>query len=53
MIGSLRDLIADEQGATLVEYGLLLLLIALAALVALGTFGGAINNMYTNEANDL
>ena len=53
MITRMRNLMRDEHGATLVEYGLLLLLVALAALVALGTFGGAISNMYTNEANDL
>ena len=53
MITRMRNLMRDEHGATLVEYGLLLLLVALAALVALGTFGGAISKMYTNEANDL
>jgi pilus assembly protein Flp/PilA len=53
MISAIRKLVTDEQGATLVEYGLLLLLVALAAIASLGLFGGAINNLYTNEANDL
>jgi pilus assembly protein Flp/PilA len=50
---SMKNLLRDDRGATLVEYGLLLLLIAVAAIASLTLFGGAINNMYTNEANDL
>ena len=42
----------DQFGASLVEYALLLALIAVVALVALHFLGGAVNNTLNNVAND-
>ena len=40
MINAIKTLVKDDSGATLVEYGLLLALIALAAITAMSTLGG-------------
>jgi pilus assembly protein Flp/PilA len=53
MIHAIERFALDESGATLVEYGLLLALVALAAVVAMGTLGGQVSNLFTNTANDL
>ncbi|HEY9085975.1 MAG TPA: Flp family type IVb pilin [Candidatus Tyrphobacter sp.] len=52
MTHAIANLLRDERGATLVEYGLLLLLIAMAAVAVLGTIGGQVSAMYTNMGND-
>lgn len=49
----LQRLVCDEQGATLVEYGLLLMLIALVCIGVLTTFGQTISSMYSNEASEI
>ena len=43
----------DQFGASLVEYALLLALIAVVALVALHFLGGAVNNTLNNVANSV
>lgn len=53
MIHPIKRLASDESGATLVEYGLLLALVALAAVVAMGTLGGQVSNLFTSASNDL
>ena len=40
-----------ETGASLVEYGLLLALIAVVAIVAMRFFGGRLSSSYSNSAN--
>lgn len=40
----------DEEGQTLVEYGLLISLIALTVLAAVGVFGRRIVDMWGNNA---
>jgi pilus assembly protein Flp/PilA len=40
-------LIRREEGATLVEYGLLIALIALACLTGIGALAGGIDAMFT------
>ena len=42
---------ADEDGASLVEYALLLALIALVAVVAVRFFGQELSTSYTDIAN--
>jgi pilus assembly protein Flp/PilA len=43
----------DQFGASLVEYALLLALIAVVALVALHFLGGAVNNTLNNVGNSI
>jgi pilus assembly protein Flp/PilA len=50
---SVTNLIKDAGGATLVEYGLLLALVAIAAVAAMSTLGGTISSLFTNASNDL
>jgi len=45
--------INDEEGASAIEYALLVALIALAITVGATTLGGKINNMFTNAAGKL
>ena len=42
-----------EEGATLVEYGLLVALIAIAALTAITTVGSSITSLFTTVSNNL
>ena len=44
----LKRLWEDEQGQDLVEYALLLVLIALAAAATIQTLGKSINNVFSN-----
>jgi pilus assembly protein Flp/PilA len=53
MISAVRRVLSDDQGATLVEYGLLLMLVALVCLGVLTTFGTQINAMFSNAANEV
>jgi pilus assembly protein Flp/PilA len=47
----IRRLIVDEQGQGLVEYGLLLALVAIAAFAAMQFLGRKTSNMLSNAAN--
>lgn len=53
MINAVKSLVKDESAATLVEYGLLLALIALAAVVTMGTLGKQVNNLFSSATADL
>lgn len=44
----LRKLATREEGATMVEYGLMVALIAVVCLVAVGALGGGINEVFEN-----
>ena len=44
---------AEEKGATAVEYGLMVALIALAIIGTVGALGGALNGLFTNIAGSL
>ncbi len=46
LITWMRAKTADERGAGLAEYALLLFLIAVACLLALGALGGQISDVY-------
>jgi pilus assembly protein Flp/PilA len=41
----------EENGQTLVEYGLLISLLALVAVVAMALFGSRVRGMYGNGAD--
>jgi len=43
----------DERGAAMAEYGLLLALVALAAIVILGTFGENIRDVFDSANTEL
>lgn len=53
MFGSLKAIVRDEEGATMVEYGLLVALIALVALTAVQTLGSNISTLFSNVGNSL
>ena len=43
----------DERGQGLVEYGLILILIAIVVIVVLGVVGHQVNNVFSNVSNGL
>ena len=48
LMQKLQSFLADEQGATAVEYGLMIALIAAAILVAVGLLGTELNTKFTS-----
>jgi len=42
-----------EEGATMVEYGLMVALIAIVALLAVTALGGSVRDIFTNIASAL
>jgi pilus assembly protein Flp/PilA len=48
-----NNLIAEETGATMVEYALLVALIGAAMVVTLGTLKSAINTKFTSVASTI
>ena len=53
MRGILRKFIADEGGATAIEYGLIAALIAVVIITALTTIGTSLNTNFTSIATTL
>ncbi len=49
----LRRLWKEEEGQDLTEYGLLLVLIALAAIASMNTLATAISQAFSNAASNL
>ena len=49
----LQKLVKDEEGQDLVEYALLLVFLALAAIAVLPTLGKAVNNVFSQSASSL
>lgn len=49
----LKRLWLEEEGQDLVEYGLLLALVTLAAIASLGTISKAVSNIFSNAAANL
>ena len=45
--------IRDQRGATMLEYGLLVGLVAIAAIIAVTAMGGALSTMFNNAAAEL
>lgn len=50
---NLRGLLADERGATAIEYGLITALIAIAAMGGMTALGGGSNGMWSNLQNTI
>lgn len=53
MISILKALRDDESGAQLVEYGLLVSLIAIVAMVAVATFGQNVSTLFASFAGSI
>jgi pilus assembly protein Flp/PilA len=53
MLRTLNSMIRDEEGATMVEYGLLVALIALVALGAVKALGTGLSTLFTNVSSSL
>jgi pilus assembly protein Flp/PilA len=53
MLHLFTSMTRDEEGATMVEYGLLVALIALVALGAVQALGINLSTMFTSVANTL
>ncbi len=53
MLQTLKSMIRDEEGASMVEYGLLVSLIALVAIVGVTAVGTKLNTLFTNVSNSL
>ncbi len=49
----LKNLMSDESGQDLIEYGLIAALIALACVTLMSSVGKSIGNVFTNINNDL
>lgn len=53
MFSSFKNLITDQRAQTLVEYGLILALIALVVVVVATTLGGRVSNVFNNASTDV
>ena len=53
MIKLMGRFVRDESGATAIEYGLIVALIATVIITALVTVGGHLNNAFTNASAGL
>lgn len=53
MINKLIAMIRDEEGATMVEYGLLVALIALVAIVGVTLLGTNLSGLFTTVAGSV
>ena len=53
MITTLNTMLRDEEGATMVEYGLLVALIALVAIVGVTTLGKNLNTLFSSAAGSI
>ena len=52
-VAGVKDRFASEKGATAVEYGLLVALIAAVIVAVVATLGGQINTAFTTISNKL
>ena len=50
-MGMVRRFLADESGATAIEYGLIVALISLAIMGALGATGTSVGDIWNDNAN--
>jgi Flp pilus assembly pilin Flp len=53
MLELLKRFVKDEEGQDLVEYALLLVFLALAAIAVLPTLGRAVNNVFSQSSSTL
>jgi pilus assembly protein Flp/PilA len=53
MLTNAKELVRDEEGANLVEYALLVALVAVACVTVITTLSTQIQGTYTKAANQL
>ncbi|MDP3294135.1 MAG: Flp family type IVb pilin [Nevskia sp.] len=53
MIKKIQNFLRDDEGASAVEYGLIIGLIAVALVVIVGTIGGQVQGIFTTVSNAL
>jgi len=53
MLATLKSMLRDDEGATMVEYGLLVALIALVALGAVKLLGSNLSSLFNSVATTL
>ena len=53
MLKTLKSMIRDDEGATMVEYGLLVALIALVAIVGVKALGTSVNSLFNTVAGSV
>jgi pilus assembly protein Flp/PilA len=53
MLNKLTSMIRDEEGATMVEYGLLVALIAMVALAAITVLGVNLSSLFSTVAGTI
>ncbi len=53
MFKTIRELCADESGATAIEYGLIAALVSVAGIVALQAMGGSLKDMFQAVSTQL
>ncbi|HVR46024.1 MAG TPA: Flp family type IVb pilin [Candidatus Binatia bacterium] len=53
MLNRFISMVRDEEGATMVEYGLLVALIALVALGAITTLGTNLSSLFNSAATSI
>jgi len=53
MLSTLTSMLRDEEGATMVEYGLLVALIAMVALVAVKVLGTNLSSLFSSAAGSV
>jgi len=53
MIARMKCLLHDEEGATMVEYALILALIAVVCIAVVTAFGTKVRNTFSSSSNGL
>jgi pilus assembly protein Flp/PilA len=53
MIGSLKNFVANETGATAIEYALLASIISIAVIMSLTAVSGSLNNVFSEVSTAL
>ena len=51
MVTNIKKFIKEEDGATMIEYGLIAALVSVAAVIALTALGGSLSSMFTSVSD--
>lgn len=53
MLNEVRNLVKNESGQGMVEYGLIIALVAVAAIIGLGALGGGLDGIFDGITGEL